>query len=329
MHVRDFDPLAFPLATKTQLILDVGSVRCSSAKLHLTVIRGNQSGKTVLALAGVHGDEFEGPFALWRILEELQPEEMSGTTLILPVANWAAFEAGQRCSPADSANLNRCFPGHPTGSFTEVLAHDIFERLVGVSDMVIDLHSGGAISTFYPTVCYLRESPRSALSLAACCSFGLDLIWSLPSAHGVMTNEAARAGKIAVGAEYGGGARLDPAGIEAYVQGVRSCLEFLGNLPGGSPRKHDAPIVEGDFLIAQTNFGRLHLEVQPGDAIRADQLLATITDFERNCSEELVAPQDGLVLGVRPRPVIQRGDWVVCPVHSCRADALPKDHCKP
>lgn len=323
MHVRDFDPLAIPPATKKRLILQAGDFRQPSAQLDLTVVRGSGEGKTLLALAGIHGDEYEGPFALWRIIERLQPEEMSGTTLILPVANWEAFKAGQRCTPTDSINLNRCFPGDPTGRFTEVLAHDIFEGLVRISDMVIDLHSGGAISSFYPSACYVEESTSSALSLAACHAFGLNAIWSLPATDGVMTNEAAHVGKIAIGAEYGGEARLDPAGVDSYVQGVLHCLQFLGGLPGSSHADSEIPIVEGDFLTAHTEFGRLHLEVRTGDKIRAGQLLGRITDFEGSGCEEFVAPRDGLVLAIRPRPVIRRGDWVVCPVHRWSAKVAP------
>lgn len=320
MHLRDFDPLALPPVAKRRIVLQAGDLSQAPAQIDLTVVRGSGEGKTLLALAGIHGDEYEGPFALWRLIERLRPEEMSGTTIILPVANWEAFRAGRRCTPTDSANLNRCFPGDPAGSFTEVLAHDIFEHLVRVSDMIIDLHSGGSISSFSPTVCYRKHSASSASSLTACRSFGLKIIWSLPATHGVMTNEAAGIGKIAIGAEYGGEARLDPVGVDAYIYGVLHCLQFLGNLPGKLHTDDHIPIVEGDFLTAHTEFGTLDLEVHPGDAIRAGQVLARIKDFKGNPPEELVAREDGLVLGIRPRPVIRRGDWAVCPVRLCSAD---------
>jgi uncharacterized protein len=317
MHARDLDISSLPLGTKTRISLDATNNRDSSAKLDVTVIRGANPGKTLFTLGGVHGDEYEGPSALWQLIDRLKPEEISGTVTVLPVANWKAFEAEQRCTPDDGGNLNRCFPGNPKGTYTEVLASDIFEHLVRPSDMVVDLHSGGSAHCFYPVVCYVRDSPAAALSLDACQRFGMNVIWSLPDRKGVMTNEAARAGLIAIGGEYGGEARLDPTGAEAYARGVIHSLQFLGILPGSAPRNVDIPVVEGDFLTAGTSFGRFQSLVSRGDPVTAGQRLGVVTDFQGNVCEEFVAPHDGVIVALRSRPVVHRGDWTINPVRIC------------
>jgi N-alpha-acetyl-L-2,4-diaminobutyrate deacetylase len=317
MHVRDLDISSLPLGTKSRMTLDATNHRDAAAKLDVAIIRGALPGKTLFALGGVHGDEYEGPTALWQLIDRLQPEEISGTVILLPVANWKAFEAEQRCTPDDGANLNRCFPGDPKGTYTEVLAWDIFEHFVRPSDMVVDLHSGGAAFSFHPVVGYVRDCPSAAFCLEACERFGLDMIWSLPGRDGVMTNAAARAGRIAIGCEYGGEARLDPAGAEAYARGVIRSLQFLGILPGSAPRNINARVVEGDFLIAETKFGRFQSLVANGDPVSAGQRIGFVTDFQENACEEILALHDGVIAAIRTRPVIHRGEWTINPVRVC------------
>jgi predicted deacylase len=313
MHLRDLDPLAFEFGTKTRLRLVAGDPASRPADIDLTVVRGAKAGKVLFALAGIHGDEYEGPHALWKLIEYLRPEELSGTVMVLPVANWQAFQIGQRCSSIDLANLNRAFPGNLRGSYTEILAHDLFECLVRPSNMVVDLHSGGVISNFYPTVGYIRESSAAALSREACWCFGTPTIWSMPGTTGVMTTEAARVGKLAIGAEYGGEGRLNPTGVDCYSRGLIHTLQFLNMLPGAPPENRDLPVVEGDFVAAQTKFGRFSLSAAVGDLIHSGQLLATAIDFETGEIEEFHSAFDGLLLSARPRPVISQGDWAVCP----------------
>ena len=64
-------------------------------------------------LAGVHGDEYEGPVAIADLLAALDPAALAGTLIALPVANPPAFAAGTRTSPLDGLNLARCFDGDP------------------------------------------------------------------------------------------------------------------------------------------------------------------------------------------------------------------------
>jgi predicted deacylase len=73
-------------------------------------------GPTALLLAGVHGDEYEGPVALMRLWRALDPAALRGRLILLPALNAPAVRAATRCSPLDAGgpnagNLNRAFPG--------------------------------------------------------------------------------------------------------------------------------------------------------------------------------------------------------------------------
>src|SRR5688572_32920231 len=65
-------------------------------ELPLMAACGVEPGKTLLITACVHGDEFEGPAAIWRLFESLDPKDLSGNVIAVPLANPPAYEAGLR-----------------------------------------------------------------------------------------------------------------------------------------------------------------------------------------------------------------------------------------
>ena len=73
----------------------------------------NGRGPTVLLMGGNHGDEYEGPIVLGRLLRGLDPGSIRGRLIFLPAANLPAVAAGRRVSAVDDKNMNRTFPGDP------------------------------------------------------------------------------------------------------------------------------------------------------------------------------------------------------------------------
>jgi len=107
-------------------------------------------GPTALLTGGNHGDEYEGPIALFDLARRLRDEDVSGRVIIVPAMNYPAFRAATRTSPIDKGNLNRSFPGRPDGTPTEKIA-DYFERtLLPMADVVLDFHSAERRSTSCP-----------------------------------------------------------------------------------------------------------------------------------------------------------------------------------
>src|SRR3954465_7645781 len=81
------------------------------------------TGRTVLLMAGNHGDEYEGQIALSRFIRETEAEQIQGRIIVLPAANLPAAMAGTRVSPIDRGNLNRAFGGDPERGPTWAIAH--------------------------------------------------------------------------------------------------------------------------------------------------------------------------------------------------------------
>ena len=109
----------------------------------ITVAAGG-NGPSVLLVAGNHGDEYEGQVALMKLMRSLGAASLRGRIIVLTAANFPAVMAGRRVSPIDGGNLNRCFPGNPNGSPTEMIAHYIEAVLLPRCQYCPDLHSGGS-----------------------------------------------------------------------------------------------------------------------------------------------------------------------------------------
>ncbi|HYZ61856.1 MAG TPA: succinylglutamate desuccinylase/aspartoacylase family protein, partial [Acetobacteraceae bacterium] len=107
-------------------------------------------GPTALLTGGNHGDEYEGPVALFELARTLGATDVTGRVIIVPGMNYPAFRAGTRTSPIDKGNLNRTFPGRPDGTVTEKIADYFTRELLPLADFVLDFHSGGRTLDFLP-----------------------------------------------------------------------------------------------------------------------------------------------------------------------------------
>ena len=82
----------------------------ATLSIPIAVIK-NGDGPTALIFGGNHGDEFEGPVTLMNLARALNPDQIQGRVIFVPLLNRPAVEAGTRLSPIDGRNMNRAFPG--------------------------------------------------------------------------------------------------------------------------------------------------------------------------------------------------------------------------
>src|SRR5690606_16143790 len=68
----------------------------------------NGAGPTVLVSGGNHGDEYEGQIAALRLIRDIEPAQVSGRIIIVPIISTAASKAHSRFWPS-GANFNRSF----------------------------------------------------------------------------------------------------------------------------------------------------------------------------------------------------------------------------
>jgi uncharacterized protein len=109
----------------------------------VAVIRGPKPGPTLALVAGAHGTEYASIIALEKLIQELNPADISGTVIIVPLVNIASFEQKvPHVNPVDGKSMNRFYPGNPNGTQTERASWAITKQVVEKSDYLIDLHGG-------------------------------------------------------------------------------------------------------------------------------------------------------------------------------------------
>ncbi len=210
----------------------------------------NGDGPRVLLMAGNHGDEYEGEFALARLIRRLDPARMKGTVTILPMTNAPAVRASKRCSPLDGGNLNRAFPGDPDGTPTQRIAHFLEHELFPRHDVVFDLHSGGTSMAHLPCALIERhaEPARQERALALMRALGLPYGFIADNGPAAPTSmgAAARAGIIGLSGEFGGGGTVTPATMRGASAAIDALLLALGvidaPLLGPAPEPTTAPM---------------------------------------------------------------------------------------
>src|SRR6202047_4313442 len=86
----------------------------------VAVIRGPKPGPTLALVAGAHGTEYASIIALEKLIQELNPADIFGTVIIVPLVNIASFEQKvPHVNPVDGKSMNRFYPGNPNGTQTE------------------------------------------------------------------------------------------------------------------------------------------------------------------------------------------------------------------
>lgn len=315
LPIDDLDLANFVEGTKQHLSLTVASDIDGPLLLPAMLVRGVSPGPTLLAIAGVHGNEYEGMEAIRTLFATLDPAVMRGTFFAIPVANPLAYAARTRATPAtyDGFNLARVFPGSATGTLTPRLAHHLLalvERHLGPDDLFIDFHSGSEDVAF-ATLVGFRDifSPARQRSEEAARHFGMPLLWRIPDSAGPFNAETARRGIPTIGTETTGRAGFDPAGYQAFVTGLQNTLAFLGISADQFPVRIANP-ARGTVDVVARAGGFFRAAVVLHDEVRAGAVLGTIIDIGGTILEEITVPASGVIWACRATPAVRPGEMI-------------------
>lgn len=286
----------------------------------ITCIR-NGAGPTLVIMAGNHGDEYEGQIAVSNLGRTLAAGDIRGRLILLPMVNAPAAQAGLRTSPIDNGNLNRLFPGNPTGTPTEMIAHYIEEGILPLADYSVDLHSGGS-SLFYPPT-LLRGQGANADEAKGLQrlqeAFDLPYAWVFTSGGGTRSTArtamgaANRKGVINIMAELGGGGEVTPDILHRTERGLLRILHNLGMLPDYSPdAAQGTRELHGQGLIYAQASGVFEPLKAIGDDVAQGALVARIhhPDTPERVPDDITSDFAGIVLCKRAMAPVERGDAV-------------------
>lgn len=285
----------------------------------ITVMK-NGEGPTALITGANHGDEYEGPVALFNFAGRTDLSGIHGRVIVIPAMNYPAFQVSKRVSPVDNINLNRCFPGQPTGSITQIIADYFTNTLVPMADYVLDIHSGGKTLDFLPFAAIHKQEDKEyearceefmkAFGAPYCCKM-LD-----QDAYGMYDTMVENAKKIFVTTELGGGGTTTPYTVKIAKRGVDNFLVKAGILDAQlSPSPQDQLMLdmpdESSYLLS-LHCGLLDPYVSLGDYVKKGDLMARIHIVERTAVPpyEYYAPRDGIVMSRHVLSKVAMGDSI-------------------
>lgn len=308
-----------PAGSKSRVTIDV----CrqgdgTQLQLQLLVLKGASVGPTLLFFGAIHGDEYEGPAALWQMYDLLNPGQLSGTVVFLPVANPPAFGAGLRTAPSDGKDLARTFPGVENGSVTEQIAYRLHHEVIPHANFLCDFHSAGRFYRISPWVGYglvdnlhLLEQQRQAAKVC-----GYPDAWGTQLLPGRSLWSAAQWKVPAIYTEAPGEGRAAKEDIERNCTVVRQLLSLYEVWQEPLADLQAENIVEDQ----RENSGYLQIQlvakdagyfrpcVQLGDWLHQRDRMGEIIDPGGQVLQTVEAPTTGKLVFLRTFPVVNPGD---------------------
>lgn len=300
--------------------------------LHLPIVSiRNGDGPTVALTGGNHGDEFEGPIALLKLVRSLEPSRVSGRVIVIPALNYPAVMGGMRVSPIDGVNMNRAFPGKRDGSVTQMIAHFVQHGILPVCDALFDIHSGGKTMMFSPFACYhrladeaLTRRAREAVAAMAA-PISLELVELDP--EGMLDTAVEEMNRIFVGTELGGGGTTTTGTVAIAETAVRNLLAHLGVIDEkpvsraarGLPPSREMHMPDpGCYLIAD-DAGLYETLVDLDAEVRAGDPVGQIHFPERpdRAPAAYRAGTSGTVIGRTHKVLVGPGDFLALIAHDC------------
>jgi predicted deacylase len=284
-----------------------------------TVVNGVQSGPVLALVAGVHGQEYAPILALQRLRTAIDPATLTGTVLMVHVANVPSF-LGRTIyySPVDGKNLNRVFPGKSDGTLSERIAATLTREVIDRATHVVDLHCGDGNESLRPyvywTVTGADQVVEAGRRMALATGFDHIIVdRERPadvSASIYLANTAIVRGKPGLTVESGYLASLDEESIGRLERAVSGLLRELGMRDTGPEPAHDVVWIDQSEVLRSSATGILVAEVERGHTVARGTLLARVTDFQGRTLEEIRSPFDGEVLYIVATPPITAGEPV-------------------
>ena len=289
----------------------------AGTEIPVAVVRGAKPGPVLALVSGAHGTEYASIAAIEELIARLDPAQVSGTVVLVPLVNVASFEGKvPHVNPVDGKSMNRFYPGRAEGTQTErallAMTRDVVERC----DYLVDLHGGDLDEDLRPYAYWLKtgNAALDAKSREMVLAFGLDHIIVAAdrptdaAASRYLDSTAATRGKPAITVEAGRAGTVDPEDVRALVDGCLSVMRQLRMLPG-EPMRVEHPVwITTLHAVASEATGIFHPLVKRGTYVAAGAPLGYVTDYFGKEIFRARAPAAGIVLYVGAVPSMKKGD---------------------
>lgn len=284
---------------------------------------GQKPGPVLWINGTVHGDELNGSYAAWELAKELDPAALSGTLIVTPVCNPAAFESRNKISDLDFMDMDTAFPGDSKGMLSQRIADILYREIKAHANALISFHTMAtpyranpySVRKIVPggseTVNQTAEGMQRAFGVITNCLVDLrSSVNELPGVtSGALDITCLKDGIPAFMGEMGQGGKLEDRYIQAAKQGIRNVMCYLHMLSGEPISPEHRVLITSRRFLRSDRGGLMRMDVTPGQEVKAGENLLHF-HYYGDQVETYQAETDCYIIGIRENPVINTGDRV-------------------
>jgi hypothetical protein len=295
IHAGEKSTLALPLPEQYS---------CSPMYMPIKVINGKHDGPCLLLVSTLKGDEFNGLEIVNQLFESIEPTELHGTLILVPVLNVYGLTHYPKLSPSGNS-LSGCFPGEEEGSYGQRIAYTFTQEILKKADFCVELQTGSLNHDNFPHVyCNLEDKQSLLMAKAFQAPVILEVETSVSQFR--QTTESLHIPLLVY--QAGEAMRLDTVAIQTGLTGVNNVLKKLDFIKD-THQKAIKPVIsrDDDWLLSPSS-GILHTEVTLGQQISKGEKIGRLSDpFSNENSTLITSHLDGVVVGMNRTPLIQEG----------------------
>ncbi len=304
---------------KAMGVIEVPAGVDPGTRIPVVVVHGAWPGPVLALVSGAHGTEYASIIALEKLIEKLDPTEISGTVILVPLVNVPSFEHKvPHVNPVDGKSMNRMYPGKADGTQTDRASYLITKQVVEQCDHLIDLHGGDLDESLRPYSYWTKtgNEKQDTVSREMVLAFGLDhIIISAdrpkdPNASRYLENTATTRGKPSITVEAGYAGTTDPEDVGALVNGCLNVMHQLKMLPGAATMIEHPVWIESVKTIASEHTGMFYPLVRRGAYVEQGMKVGYVTDYVGKTIFEARSPAAGVVLYVCAVPSMKKGETI-------------------
>lgn len=317
--------------TRLDVDLPVAELGDGATVVPVTILHGAKPGPVLAITCGVHGYEFIPILAAQQLLPQLDPKAMSGTLILVRLAHVPAFlKRSIFYNPNDGKNLNRVFPGSPTGTQSARIAYAISTEVIAKADLHIDMHGGDgteSLVNFAGTYGGKLAEAQYAKSREMGLAFGLPVLveykmdsWEQVNSGRSCNRQAVAEGKPTLLVEIGEMGKRDQSLVDLAVRGMLNVMKSQQILPGAPVLTKRMPVeFEGTGSASAKFDGIWYPTLAAGATVKKGEAVGVVRDFEGKELETIAAPEGGMVLYMLSAPPVNAGQSVVTVARPRRA----------
>jgi predicted deacylase len=260
----------------------------AATNIPVIIINGEKRGPVLALVSGAHGTEYTSIIAIEKLINLLDPSQIAGTVILVPLVNVQSFEQKvPHVNPIDNKSMNRFYPGKADGTQTERVSSLISKQVVDRCDYLIDYHGGDLDESLRPYAYWAPTGKeiQDRISKDMVLAFGLDhiIIWrDRPSDLGAtryLDNTSTARGKPSIVVEAGYAGIVEADDVALLVDGTISTMRALKML-SGDPRPIQNPVwLDRVVDVLSDGPGIWYPLVKRGTYVQEGMKIGFVTDY--------------------------------------------------